>query len=320
LRLDEILEKDLPKRQNCILVFDDVSYLFEQLSEKEIAKILHSLTIVREKLDPSKNTRCIVFMLFHYSFGLIKGLRQSNFRIVCSTGDEEKENLKKIFGYSQAKNINDFFRRYLSMMRYHKFRIPSNDETPFEYKTDDPFRLALVSNLGELHYTLYHDVKCGICSGQKKQAATAPPNVGFWDSVLQTYDYNRVLNVLSKYVFFHTRRATVDAEFLQIWRHIEGQHKTENIDLITLAKIFRAAKKIKGKGARETDQLRKDYVITQLKELEAQAVKDTDQLVNDSLTKVQPEQLTGNETTINIEDEEFEDEEDEEDELLGDDE
>lgn len=168
LRLDKILTYELPKKQNCILVFDDVSYLFEQIPEKKQSEILHQLTIVREKLDDTKETRCIAILLYHYTYALQKGMRQASFHIYTSINHEERENMKKVFGYDNKRNIQDFFRKFIAMMRWRSIKLKNlRTGEIISYKRDEPFRLALVSNLGELHYCLYHRIACIKCLGEK---------------------------------------------------------------------------------------------------------------------------------------------------------
>jgi energy-coupling factor transporter ATP-binding protein EcfA2 len=325
LKLDKILDKEIPKRQNCILVFDDISYLFEQLSEKEVANILHNLTIVREKLDPDKQTKAICILMFHYSFALIKGMRMSNFRVMCSIQDEEFENYRKILGYHNSKNIRDFVRKYLSMMRYRNFRIPSNTDEPFVYKTDQPFRLALISNLGELHYTLYHRAECALCSGHKKEKPVAP-NTSFWDDLIKKYRYEQVWNVLTKYAWISTRAENaVYGDFARVWRHIEAEHKAGNLDLPTIIEIFKSAKKVRGSTPKETSEKRHAHVMSKLKEMEKALGDKNEQLQTDSLNNIESEKLEGDEDKLHFEESEFilkgDDEEDDDDldDLLEDD-
>lgn len=301
LKLDKIIDK-LPKQRNCIIVFDDVSYLFEQLGSTEIANILHNLTIIREKLDPQyKLTKCIVFLMFHYSFALVKGLRTTNFRIICSVSDEETENYRKVLGYHNSKHIYDFTRKYLSMMRYNKFKITSNTDEPFTYHTNKPFRIALVSNMGELHYTLYHKAGCSRCTPNSGKKGFDKPNVTFWDDMLRKYGYNHVFGTLSKYTFVNTRRPTVDRNFRSIWRYIEGEHRTARLDLLQLVAIFKEAKKITGANIQEQAAKRQEFVISRLKEMEQKAASDETKLVTDSSENVPTEALDGDESSINIE-------------------
>lgn len=301
LKLDEILE-ELPKRQNCILVFDDVSYLFEKLSGEKIAEILHSLTIIREKLDPQyKETKCIVFLLFHYSFALVKGLRTTNFRIICSVSDEEVENYKKTLGYHNAKRIYDYVKKYMSMMRYGKFRIRSNTEEPFVYYTDQPFRIALVSNIGELHYTLYYKAGCAKCLPRSAGVKYDKPDLAFWNQLIDKYGESLVENVLSKYIFVQTRKPTVNVKFRAIWNHIQGQERLSRIDMLTLAKVFKEAKKIKNDDQQEQALRRHEHIQMKLKDMYDKAVTDESKAIQDGLENIKAESLDGDEDSIDVE-------------------
>lgn len=318
LKMDKILTK-LPKQQNCILIFDDISYLFEQLSEKETAQILHDLTIIREKLDPQfKQTRCIVFLMFHYSFGLIKGMRQANFRIMCSITDEERDNYKKILGYSRQKDINDFVRKFLSMMRYDNFKLRLPDvEDPITYHTDRPFRVALVSNLGELHYSLYHHVNCATCAGKGQ---IRQPDTEFWRQMMQSYSFSDIANNLTKYCVIRRGLKVGNRVDRSIFRQIQGQDVEGRLPAIEIYKAFAEAKKIKVLEAldtkydtKATEQKRREAVIESIAKLEDQLKHADSQTINIA-QDVPSEALQGTEENIYLpEDEEEQDDDDNDD-------
>ena len=237
----------LPKRQNCILIFDDISYVFEQLPEKERAQIMHDLTIIREKLDPQfKKTKCIVFLIFHYSYALDKPMRQSNFRIMTSITDDERDNYLKVLGYQNKWLVMDYIFKYLCMFRYKKFWIPSPNEgePDFTYHVDKPFRVGLVSNMGEVHYTLYHEVKCGICQGSSTGAKAGPKkaDAGAVPALLKSYGPNRVKYVTDVYNQVKYRKKSLPRWFGAIWNHLEAEDMT-GLDTMQLGKIFADAKK-----------------------------------------------------------------------------
>lgn len=307
LELDSILES-LPKKRDCILFFDDISFLLENLKKERVNEILHKLTIVREVLDPDhKKTRCIIFLDFHYSYALLKAFRQTNFRVITSITDEERENYNKVFGYHNRDNIKEFARKYLSMMRYDKFEIPSPNEQPFVYHTDAPFRIALVSNLGELHYMMFHEVNCGICRPGKK---FDKPDKKFWLDLADTYGFNLTYRVLGEYIFTHTGKLTIPQKRKKVWNHITDHHREFHLDLDALYKIFKDTR------ALPKDQ-RREFFAAKMAELELQYADGIEKASKEEIENVPPdgEGLKGSEKDITIPDEEEDEDDDEEDDL-----
>ena len=237
--------------------------------------------------------------------------------MICSVSDEEFENYRKVLGYHNGKQIFEFTKKYMSMMRYKKFKINSNTYEPFTYYTDKPFRVALVSNMGELHYCLYHKGGCKVCLPHKASHYDKP-NVGFWEDLIRKYDFNPIQNVLTKYAFMHTRRPTVDLQFRKIWHHIEGEHRSSRLNLLQLVAIFKQAKKIKANSEAETNAKRREFIVSKLNEMQAKAISDSQQVVSDSLSNVDPAVLEqGGEEGINLDYQDaFEDDDEDEDDAL----
>lgn len=302
-RMDEVLEA-LPKRQDCVLVFDDISYVLDELTEDELSKILYKLSVVREVLDPNrKETRCIVVLIFHYSFAVPKALRsQASFRIQFSITDEERENYKKTMGYENRKPIAKFMRKYISMIRYRTFSIPAPrgfkdpEGKPLKmikYTRDKPFRIALVSNMGELHYWLYHKSSCEKCSRARQKGKLDAVLIA--DLVAQE-GFSRVYKN-AKYVSYQNgNKRAIPAADGRIMKHLDDLFKTHGVDPHELVMLLREVRS-QPRGERSA------FFISKLKELEKLSLEDQKK-VEELASKIEPE--TGDENDIDIAEEETE--------------
>lgn len=299
----------LPKYQDCIVVFDDISYVLSEIPEKAMSEILYKLSVVREILDPKrKQTRCIIVLIFHYSFAVPKGLRsQANFRIQFSITDEERENYNKTMGYYNRKNIYKFMRKYIGMMRYRSFSVAAprgfkdKDGKPvraLKYARDNPFRLALVSNLGELHYMLYHRASCGKCQPKKGQSGKI--DTMLVADLVAKEGLSRVYKNCRFLSYFNGNKFALTGPDRRILKHLDDLFKGKGIDP---SEIFELLKGVKGQ--RRGD--RAAYFGQKLKELEQLSTEDQ-QKVAELASKIEP--LEGDEKDIDIGEEEGDEEED----------
>lgn len=280
LKLDAILES-LPKKKPAILVFDDVSYILEDLPKELRIKILDRLTRVREIIDPDKETPSIIFMDYHYSYALPKTFRQSNFKVYLSVTDEERENYLKQMGYHNRKHISTYIKIFISMMRYSRFYIQNPNDwfnfgKPFVYLTDRPFRPALVSNYGELHLTLFHKVYgCEICSFKKK---FDKPDLDFWAQLIAKHGFSRVHKWLRYYTYQVTgNKNLLFREDAKIIDHIRDHHTENKIDLLAMVKLLSEVRHTKldqeemNEGASLAEK-RKNLLIESLKKMEGREI------------------------------------------------
>ena len=59
------------------------------------------------------------------------------------------DNFQKLFGYKNVMKLHRFTRLYRSMLLRKQFKIGK-----YTYHTHNPFRIALISELGKLHSVL----------------------------------------------------------------------------------------------------------------------------------------------------------------------
>lgn len=284
LEIDKILD-NLPKHQNCILVFDDVSYLLEDLTREQRKNILHKLTIIREILDKEhKRTRCILMLDFHYSYAVPKAFRQANFSIQFSITDEERENYLKRVGYSKKKQrqIALYTRLFESAYKFGVFKIKTPGGKEIEYSVDNPFRPALVFNFSQIHLWLFHPV-ADAYTGPKKGFDAA--DTTFWRDLVRKYGYSRVHKVLRMYVFTHTGKAVIPAVDKKIWNHIQDQNAELNLPMEDIETILRGIRKLPRENREETFLKSLDQVNESVIQQKAAITKEEEKITAEQIVK-----------------------------------
>lgn len=245
--LDEIL-KTLPKYTPSILVFSDVSFILQKLPKSKVIDILDRLTRIREVLDPeNKKTPSILITEYHYSFAVLKSIRQSPFKIYLSITDEERENYLKQMGYHNRQKILDYTRMYLASMRYGKWYVHNphddiNGGRPFWYYRDKPFRAALVSNFGELHLTFFHTISCEVCRFKKNKIK---PDVKFFQQYVEQQGYSAAKRALERFAYNMTgSKLMMEKHERAAYNALVNHFHKQPFDVIAVAQIVRDLRKM----------------------------------------------------------------------------
>ena len=143
-----------------ILVFDDASYTMEDAPKAEVAKLANALTTVRHQLK----SRVIVIINFHYSRATKKFFRNQHFTFLTSVSVEELGNFNEM--YKDKMNVvRQFARQYNNMTLRGYFMVPisSFEKKVIKYRMNEPFRIALVAEIADLHFIVYDKDECGKC-------------------------------------------------------------------------------------------------------------------------------------------------------------
>ena len=153
---------------NYILIFDDVSFLNANASKKDIDTIKQAITKIRH-LDEEHDVKVVAILNYHYSLGLDKYLRQSDFKFFTTVGSSENDNVESMTGSKYGKLIREFQKkRYLGIVKKKiPFRIGSKET--FAYKYRDPFIPVLFYNTNTLRIIIsptreWIDKLCSKCS------------------------------------------------------------------------------------------------------------------------------------------------------------
>ena len=152
-----------------IMIFDDASYTLEDAKKADIAKLANALTTIRHTLK----SRVIMIMNIHYSKATMKFFRNQHFTFLTSVSVEEMGNFYDLFK-DKMHVIRAFGKSYNKMMLKGYFEAPvsSFESTVIRYKTNEPFRVALVAEIADLHFMLYNKAECDKCkplSGKEKK-------------------------------------------------------------------------------------------------------------------------------------------------------
>ena len=152
-----------------IMIFDDASYTLEDAKKSEVAKLANALTTIRHTLK----SRVIMVMNIHYSKATMKFFRNQHFTFLTSVSVEEMGNFYDLFK-DKMHVIRAFGKSYNKMMLRGYFEAPvsSFESTVIKYKTNEPFRVALVAEVADLHFMLYDKAECSKCkplSGKEKK-------------------------------------------------------------------------------------------------------------------------------------------------------
>ena len=159
MKIDEHIKK-MKKGFPHILVFDDASYTMEDAKSADIARLANALTTIRHVLQ----SRVIVIINFHYSKATKKFFRNQHFTFMTSVSVEELSNFQEM--YKDKMNVvRQFARQYNNMTLRGFFQVPvsSFEKRVIRYTMNEPFRIALVAEIADLHFMVYDRDGCSEC-------------------------------------------------------------------------------------------------------------------------------------------------------------
>lgn len=143
-----------------ILIFDDASYVMEEATKAEMARLANALTTIRHQIK----SRVITITNIHYSKATKKFFRNQHFTFLTSITTEEMGNYQDLFK-EKMNVIRRFARMYFKMMTENSFRIPISSylRDNLYYTTNEPFRLGIVAEITDVHFMLYNRESCNLC-------------------------------------------------------------------------------------------------------------------------------------------------------------
>ena len=167
--------KNLRGSRAFILIFDDVSFLDAKNNKKQISIVKEAITKIRH-LEGGIDVKIIIIYNYHYTLGLDKFLRMSDFRFFTTAGSEEMENFEKIVGSDKMKLVREFSKMRQEAITKKHWRVIVKKQW-FHYKWRDPFIPVLFWNNNSLRLIIsptrqWIQPICSICShaiGEKSQ-------------------------------------------------------------------------------------------------------------------------------------------------------
>ena len=156
---------NLAKGVNHIMVFDDASYALESVDKRKVSALMAKLTTIRHIVG----AKVISIMMIHYSKAMFKFFRAVPFFIYTSINAEETGNYMDLYK-GKSHVVSHFARQYNNMMLkgYFDTNVSSYNGKTLRYKTDKPFRLAMVEEEADLHFMLYAKQECKECTMGEK--------------------------------------------------------------------------------------------------------------------------------------------------------
>jgi hypothetical protein len=164
LNIKQILHQ-LPKKQNYIMRFDDVSFLIKKgkMKESDLMDMFHELTKVRHTVEGN----VIAIFMIHYPYAIEKFMRQAGYRILTSITDDEREIYIKLFGPQWRRMIENFIVDDRYQTEESRFNLPDMHGNWQTLVPKHPFKLGLASRMGDLTYLVYKRNDCKKCNSEE---------------------------------------------------------------------------------------------------------------------------------------------------------
>ncbi|KER05907.1 hypothetical protein AAA799E16_01407 [Marine Group I thaumarchaeote SCGC AAA799-E16] len=234
--LDKITD-NLKKGLKYCLVFDDISFVMDMTGSAQRKKELaNALTTIRHRVQG----KVICFFSIHYMTALIPMMRDSDFRILTSMSDQDKKNWIQTLGWHNQYKINKFQVQYASQMQRGIFYInhAEQDKQNNMYYTDNPFRLALCSEINGVHNVLVPSEGCKLCSEQKQNPKERINAEEFFNDISKAYSI-RGKTALGYWMYFMKGRSDcMPAQSARAIKYVTKMLANYDIDFEELSKVI----------------------------------------------------------------------------------
>lgn len=205
MNFDETIAKLAPA--NYIMIFDDVS-IFNKGSRnsEKLANVKETFTEIRHKFG-EQSVKIIIILNFHYTLGMDKYLRGSNFAFYTDIASNELENMQRIVGIKYTRDFLSFQKLVNIAQVNNKFELRiSRKGAPLEYKYRDPFIPVLFQAPHSLRLILsptreWIDPNCVICNSsppEKEETLTISPSAEKLAKILESEFDRRTVGLTVK--------------------------------------------------------------------------------------------------------------------------
>lgn len=173
-KLDDTIKEITPGTPT-ILVLDDVSYELSKVSAGRKKDIFSAMTTIRHQVK----SEILVVFITHYSRSLEKYLRSdAGYTVLLSLSNQELGNWIDIFGDWAKWKLTVFQNQFARSKQKGTFGIKTSDGGYYNYTVKEPFKIALVNELGtDLHPVLFQNEYCANCSNGKSPPKIIDPDV-----------------------------------------------------------------------------------------------------------------------------------------------
>lgn len=228
------LKKGVPH----IIIFDDASFSFESMGQKELYDLMKELTTIRHTVQG----KVILIMNQHYSKALKKFFRDTAFYFLTSINQEELNSYEDTFGKESKKILRQFAKKYRSMMlnKLCSFEISTDKE--ITYHTNKPFRLGLGLIMGHLEYFVYYQDSCGACSIDNKERFNADCQK-IHESLAAKYGEYQATRGEKYFLFMKGVKGIVDNQVQAMVNGLIEVDSKEHINLTEMGELVRKGTK-----------------------------------------------------------------------------
>lgn len=133
------------KPTNYVLIFDDLSFLKANASNKQIEMVKQATTEIRH-LPGGQDVKIIIIKISHYTLALDKYLRQNDYSYFTTVGSSEMDNMEKIVTTRYMGRVREFKKLFISAITRKKFSIKLGTKGGLTYSYKNPFIPVLFWN------------------------------------------------------------------------------------------------------------------------------------------------------------------------------
>lgn len=291
LNIDKIIQACTPGFPH-ILIFDDASYTLEDAKKEDVARLANALTTIRHHIK----SRVITIMNIHYSKATKKFFRNQHFTFLTSISSEEIGNFQDLFK-GRLGVVGKFARLYNNMMLREHFTVPISSYTyqRLHYKTNQPFRVGLVSEISDLHFFLYAKESCATCD-PKTDDNQLHDYHDILDKLCYKYGEKQVRTVMQFFATVYEGKNFLDPKRQKIWMHLAEIEKNVKMPLDKMVEEMngRRQRSSHTKGTRGAKKFRDESVMDVVKKLQAEQEKKAERegIPDDILVPPTPKKKT----------------------------
>lgn len=263
------LDKDidtLERGMNHIVIYDDASFVLDEMKKEEVTHIAKRLTYIRHDVGGT----VIVIMNIHYGSAIKKFFRNVPFKFLTSITMDEVFSLQDVYKYGKYKFLA--FAKYFQQMMFTGrwvFEIDKWNKKLLPYKTDEPFRLGLALEGNYVHFFMYLQDSCAVCDPKfdKKKALDLAQ---VYEILKGKYGEERARAELKRYAFMQHGIKCLNTVQLAIHRQLAQLDRANHMDWEKGIKEIESAQTRKRKRVYH----KKGEIENVVKEIEAAAKID----------------------------------------------
>jgi hypothetical protein len=223
---------------NYILIFDDVSFLGADANKKQIEMVKSAITTIRH-LDGGRDVKVIVMMNYHYTLGLDKYLRSSDFKYVTTVSSSENENMEKMFGTKYGQKIKDFKAWRHQAVTKGRWSMKIGSKELFTYRYRDPFIPILFWNEESLRFIVtptrqFQDEICSKCTESEGQLESEVDIAQFMKETEEKFGKGSWLSAVKLNLYIEGK-TVYGKTVVQALRYLNKCRKEKNISLEQIA-------------------------------------------------------------------------------------